>query len=91
MLFFRGTRIFAIRHTPYKAHFRTRNGFGLNFDETVHEPPLLFNVEHDPGEQFDIGADHPKVVSRLVVLAERFREQIEHCADQLATQMTDER
>ena len=32
----------------------------------VHNPPLLFNLAEDPGEQHDIAAAHPDIVADLV-------------------------
>ena len=40
-----------------------------------HDPPLLFDLSQDLGEQHSITADHPEVVSRLVEELARFRKQ----------------
>lgn len=68
MLHFRGTRAFALRHGEYKAHFRTKPGFGLDFVETVEEPPLLFHLGRDPRERHDIAGEHPEIVAELAPL-----------------------
>lgn len=45
--------LYAIRYNQYKAHYYTRSGFS-EFPPEPHDPPLLFNLEHDPGEQYPL-------------------------------------
>lgn len=47
--YWRESVLYAARWGPYKAHFFTRPGFGWA-KPTAHDPPLLFNVNHDPAE-----------------------------------------
>ena len=70
MYFYRGTEIYAVRQGPWKAHFITQGSFGEGEKKTPHDPPLLFHLEHDPGEKYDIAAEHPDVIKRLKELAE---------------------
>lgn len=64
MIYYRDTTVFAVRQGPFKAHFQTRADYG---DPAVisHDPPLLYNVEQDPGELFDVAADHPEVIASI--------------------------
>ena len=67
---------YAIRCGQYKAHVYTR-GSSLSDDEnpdsachsssreTHHSPPLLFNLDTDPGERWDISQDLPEVARKL--------------------------
>jgi len=87
MLYFRGTRIFAIRHGQYKAHFRTKGGFGLDLQEAVQTPPLLFDVGRDPAEQHDIAADHPDIVAEMIRLLAAHQAGLTFGADQLVEQL----
>ncbi len=87
MLFYRGTVLQAVRHGPFKAHFATRAGFGIGLEVATHEPPLLFNVEHDPGEHRDIAASHPEVVRTLRRLADDTRARLVPSADHVAPQL----
>eukprot|EP01122_Echinamoeba_exundans_P000943 TRINITY_DN10884_c0_g1_i1.p1 TRINITY_DN10884_c0_g1~~TRINITY_DN10884_c0_g1_i1.p1 ORF type:complete len:514 (+),score=48.19 TRINITY_DN10884_c0_g1_i1:225-1544(+) len=53
LFFYRDNLIYAARFQAFKAHFVTRSGF--NLDPPVHHsPPLLFNVEQDPGEHWPL-------------------------------------
>lgn len=56
----------AIREGPWKLHLRvvsqlpSEPGLAASRDR-----PLLFQIEHDPGERFDRAAERPEVVRRL--------------------------
>jgi len=68
-LFFYGprNRLQAVRDGPWKLHLRTNSQVGARpFEGRV---PLLFHLEHDPGEMVDLAAGHPEVVARLQALA----------------------
>jgi hypothetical protein len=43
---------------------------------TEHNPPLLFNVEADPGEHYNAAADHPGGVADLVKLIEKEKTSV---------------
>ena len=82
MYFYRGTRIFAVRKGPYKAHFITRSGYGPD-REAPHDPPLLYHLDHDPSERFDIAADHPDVIADILGEVERHRRSVLPVTNQL--------
>jgi arylsulfatase A len=64
MFFYRGEEIYAARVGPWKAHFVTRSGYGPD-GPAPHDPPLLYQLEEDPSERFDVGALHPEVIARI--------------------------
>jgi arylsulfatase A-like enzyme len=64
MFYYRGAKIFAARKGPYKAHFITRSAYGKD-KEKYHDPPLLYNLEHDPSEKYNIAKDHPEVITEI--------------------------
>ena len=58
--------MYAIRTGAYKAHFLTRPGFGDDHMPEHHDPPLLFNLEHDPAEALPLNAtQYPDVLARV--------------------------
>jgi len=63
-IYYRDTEPWAIRKGPYKMHLITKNGYGKE-PMVRHSPPLLFNLEADPSEQFNVAAQHPEVIEEL--------------------------
>jgi len=63
-IYYRGTEIFACRLGKWKAHFKTRAGYGGPAAAT-HETPLLFNLALDPSESVNVAADHPEVLAAI--------------------------
>jgi arylsulfatase A len=82
MFYYRGTRLFAVRKGPFKAHFFTQAGYGQPKPEE-HKPPLLYHLGHDPSERFDVGKDNPTVVAELSKLAAAHRETMKPAENQL--------
>jgi arylsulfatase A len=84
MFFYRGTTLYAVRKSAFKAHFLTQRAFRADARLTRHDPPLLFNLDNDPGETHDVAARHPDVVADLRREAERHRATVTPVEDQLA-------
>ena len=63
-LFYRGTTLYAARKGPFKAHFITRSGYGSDQPE-AHDPPLLFNLQCDPSERFNVASSHPDILADI--------------------------
>jgi arylsulfatase A len=82
MLFYRGEEIYAARVGPWKAHFVTRSGYGPD-GPVVHDPPLLYQLEEDPAERFDLAAEHPDVVARIRERVAAHRATVEPVPNQL--------
>jgi uncharacterized sulfatase len=66
----------AVRKGKYKAHFITSGAYDSSEPRTVHNPPLLFDLSVDPGERFNIAADHPDVVADLMRIADAHRKTV---------------
>jgi arylsulfatase A len=82
MFYHRGVKLYAVRHGEYKAHFYTRAEYGAD-PEVAQSPPLLYNLEHDPSEKFDIAAQNPEVVAELRRIAVAHLQTIEPVKSQL--------
>jgi uncharacterized sulfatase len=66
----------AVRKGRYKAHFVTSGAYGLGDARKEHAPPLLFDLQEDPGERHDLAAKYPEVLADLVREAERHRKTV---------------
>ncbi|MGA2147011.1 MAG: sulfatase [Bryobacteraceae bacterium] len=63
----------AVRVGPWKLHVATTSP-----DDAVvrHTRPLLYNVDEDPSEQYDVAASHPGVVTDLMAVMEEHRRGV---------------
>jgi len=64
MLFYRGEKLYAARLGPFKAHFYTKPAYGKG-EEVKHDPPLLYNLHHDPSEKYNIADENPDVITEI--------------------------
>ncbi|WP_116108975.1 sulfatase [Lewinella sp. IMCC34191] len=82
MFYYRGDELYAVRMGDFKAHFITESGYSGAGRET-HDPPLLYNVNVDPSEAFDIGAEHPEVLDLIGQLVAEHEAKMVKGEDQL--------
>ncbi|RME95943.1 MAG: arylsulfatase [Verrucomicrobia bacterium] len=80
--YYRGTRLFAARLGPWKAHYITRSAYGRD-KPVVHDPPALYHLENDPSEQWDVHAAHPEVIEAIQREVERHRATLVPAPSQL--------
>jgi arylsulfatase A-like enzyme len=83
MMFYRTREIFAARLGRFKAHFVTQSGYDGDAP-LEHDPPLLYDLESDPSERFDVAARHPEALERIRESVETHRRTVEPVPDQLA-------
>jgi arylsulfatase A-like enzyme len=70
MFFYRGPELFAVRKGPFKAYFKTFDGYS-GIEPQPHDPPLLFHLDHDPSEKFNVADQHPEVVGEITAIFTR--------------------
>jgi arylsulfatase A-like enzyme len=83
MIYYRGEMVYAARKGPYKAHFITEGSYGMGEGRTEHSIPLLFQLEHDPGENYDIAAQHPEIIEEISQLVEEHKKTVIPVENQL--------
>jgi arylsulfatase A len=64
VFYYRGPTLYALRHGTYKAHFFTKSEYGADAEE-AHDPPLLYDLDQDPGEKWNVAARHPDVLETI--------------------------
>ena len=70
-----------MRQGPWKAHFTTQAGYGEQPQH--HDPPRLFHLGQDPGESYNVAAEHPRVIAELQKTADEHRQTVEPVKNQL--------
>jgi arylsulfatase A-like enzyme len=88
--FYHRTRIHAVRKGPWKAHFITDWAYASPSQYAEHDPPLLFNLEHDPAEQYDLAAANPDVIGEIRAIVAEHRRNLVMRPDQLAARESTE-
>ncbi|GAB3902358.1 sulfatase [Larkinella knui] len=70
--FYDSDRLYAIRKGPWKAHFTTHPSYSPEAP-VPHDPALLYNLEVDPGERYEVGKKHPEILEELKKEFEKHR------------------
>ena len=82
MIYYRGPTVYAVRHGSFKAHFLTQSEYGGD-PAVMHEPPLLYNLDHDPAEKFDVAKAHPDVIADIQRIAAAHKSTVKPMPTQL--------
>ncbi len=82
IMYYRNTKIFAIRKGPYKAHFFTQSE-NDNAQKVEHQQPLLYNLEIDPSEKYDIASQYPEVIVEMKNIIKEHNSGIQKVENQL--------
>ena len=74
--FYRGTTLYSARKGPWKAHFITEWEYLADNRRTEHDPPLLFNLDRDPSEQYNVAGEFPDVIADILAEVERHKSNL---------------
>jgi len=83
LLYYRGTELYAARLGDYKAHFITQGEYGEFGERQEHNPPLLYNLSHDPAEKFDISENYGSIINQINALVKEHNSNLIKGKDQL--------
>ena len=83
ILFYRGTELYAARLGDFKAHYITQGAYGEFGERKEHNPPLLYNLNHDASEKFDIAKKYPDVIEQINALVDSHKSNLVKGKDQL--------
>lgn len=64
VFYYRDTQVFAVRKGAYKAHFVTQSEYGSDA-KAIQNPPLLYNLNVDPSEKYNIADKHPDIIAEI--------------------------
>ncbi|QGY42558.1 sulfatase-like hydrolase/transferase [Maribellus comscasis] len=82
VFYYRGTDVFAIRKGAYKAHFYTQSGYGKD-ERKLQDPPLLYNLEIDPSEKYNIADQYPEIIQEITQILKEHQSSIVPVENQL--------
>ncbi len=80
--YYRGAQLWAARKGPWKIHYVTRSAY-VGDQPVEHEPPLLFHLDRDPGEQFNLAEEHPEVILELQEMVDAHLTELVRAPSQL--------
>lgn len=80
--YYRGQTLMAARSGPWKVHYQTQSGYGQARPE-VHSPPLVYHLEVDPGEKYNVAKEHPDVIDAVGRLVASHQSGMKMAASQL--------
>lgn len=81
--YYRNSDFVAYRNGPWKLFRMDPNPWNDEFTE--EDIPLLYNLEQDPSEKYDLSDDYPEIVEKLTNLAEAHAGSVEIAPSQLKT------
>ena len=80
--YYRGQTLYAVRKDQYKAHFITQSAYGGQ-PAVKHNPPLLYNINVDPSEKFNIADQYPAVIEEINALIIKHKKSVKPVVNQL--------
>jgi arylsulfatase A-like enzyme len=75
--------IFAIRRENWKIHFKTPAPSVAKAEPHVEDPPLLYDLDVDPGERYPVQVPPKGVIEELTALRDAHRKSIDTVPNQL--------
>lgn len=67
-------KLMAVRKGKWKLHVETYSQLGIDyFNGTI---PLLFNLDEDPSEKYNLADKHPEIVEELSLLIDSMKERV---------------
>jgi len=62
--YYRNDEVYAVRYGPWKAHYITQSEYPAG-PQQYHSPPLLYNLEVDPSERFNVSEGNEAVINEI--------------------------
>jgi arylsulfatase A len=82
VIYYRDTEVFAVRKGAYKAHFIVQSDYGTD-KPVIQDPPLLFNLNTDPSEKYNIAGENPEVIEEIRVILQNHKTSVIPVENQL--------
>ena len=76
--------MYAARKGSFKLHYITQTSYVKDTKRTVYKQQLLFNIDVDPSEKYNIASEHPEIISKIQKMVEEHKSNVVSVKDQLA-------
>ena len=72
VIFYREREVYALRYRQFKAHFITNGVYNYPSRDikTYLKNPLLYNLDIDPSEKYDIADENPEILKKIYEVLE---------------------
>ena len=74
-----------MRRDSFKAFFVVPSSGASGTAAESPTTPLLYNLDQDPSEKFDLAEKHPELIGELRTLADEHRQTVVPVKNQIAT------
>ena len=82
-IYYRKDEIYAVRKNEYKLHYITEECYQANNNRQDLSVPLLYHINADPSEKYNLGADFPSIVEEINQLVSDHQKTIIHVNSEL--------
>jgi arylsulfatase A len=69
-------KLYAVRKGAWKAHFITKPSYRKDVPPVVHAIPLLYNIEMDPSEKYNLNNENPEILKEIITIYNSHNESI---------------
>jgi arylsulfatase A-like enzyme len=83
LIYYGGETLSAVRHGSYKAHFVVPAATPAA--SAAMPPPLLYDLDQDPSEKFDLASKRPEMVAELRRIADEHARTVVPVKNQIST------
>ena len=78
VIFYREREVYALRYRQFKAHFITKGVYDYPYPDikTYMEKPLLYNLDIDPSEKYNIADENPEILKKIYEVLESHQNNL---------------
>lgn len=87
VFYYRNKDFIAYRHKDWKIFLKDPNPWQEEYTEK--DLPLLFNINEDPSEQFNLAKDYPDIISKMMDRADQHQQSVTPVVSQLDSILPD--
>jgi arylsulfatase A-like enzyme len=86
VFYYRQREVYAVRYGEYKAHFITQGAYNYpkgSDKKIILKNPLLYNLNIDPSEKYNIADKYPEIIEKINKIVEEHNKNLDKPKDLL--------